>query len=355
MGSKIISGRKMNRFPTRDFNDLLRFMGESGEFGNIQANDTSRNADIVSIRNDTGADIDSGSVLGIDGILIEHADNETEFRRMPGLKGVTFDPRIHARKWVHTLEPIYDGRIGKATYRGLTIAQVDSRSGFHTHCTPRTDGDTNAPPLWTEFGGSARIISIETGDGPRWAMLDMEPQSGPWWTEGFLNEELEAATVLPNRVEATSATMRVWLTDDNHDLDTNTQIDITVWNRSELTFPSESYVKARFDEWEWLPFFGGGAGAEIIRFRVLDAVDYDEPCAECLVTGIMCNNASVEVGEQVTVIDRLGCLFNLDPTEMLARQGYAVRMQGGTYGECGGTDTDCSWEAMFLCVEETCP
>jgi len=249
MPRRIISGTRMKRFPTRDFNEAVaaaqdRYRREVRQGGAALGG-------IVKIRNDSGADIDAGDPLGIDGLMVEHADNEPEFRLMPGYLGVEPDALEHGLKWVIADEPISDGQIGRAVYRGLCVVEVDVRNEYHTHARFRTDGDTDAVQLWSDFGGLAQIVAKPDGTGDAWCQVDMRADSS-WWVEGYLTGTLNAATIVAGKVEPETVGVRIWNRDALGNIATDTEDEIEAYNSSEFTSGLEDfYARCRFDGTFW--------------------------------------------------------------------------------------------------------
>ena len=151
-------------------------------------------------------------------------------------------------------QPLAIGDIGPAVYAGLTTAKIDLRSKHHTHATLRTDGDEDKPQLWSEFGGIARIIRTEddTKTGEQWAVIDLQPGSGPWKAQGFLTGTLDAATIVDNEVQKETVGVRIWTKDSEGNLATDTEVEITAHNLGEFTSGLEDHrAEIEFDGRFW--------------------------------------------------------------------------------------------------------
>ena len=251
MTRRLISGQRMRKFPTRDFNDAVAAANDRNQYGNRHR--PGRRPDgVVSIHNTRDEDAFlEGQPIGIDGLLVEHSDNEPGFFRMPGFSGVEPDVLTHALKWVIADEKIEAGRIGNAVYRGMCAAQVDIRNEHHTHARFRTDGDTEAVQLWSDFGGLATIVAKPNGTGDHWCQLDMRADSS-WWAEGYLTGTLDAAIAAGTKVEPETVNVRVWQRDALGNMATDTEWEIEAWNVSEFTSALEDfYARLRFDGTFW--------------------------------------------------------------------------------------------------------
>lgn len=107
-----------------------------------------------------------------------------------------------------------------------------------------------------------------------------------------------------------------------------------------------------------IPEDGGGSGAEIISFEIIDVVrgiGFLCNAMECTVVGVNCNLQDPVVGDTVIVWDGPTCSFNL-PFELLYLQrGYAVRMTTpADYFSDGGLESErpCRWEVLRMCCSE---
>lgn len=129
---------------------------------------------LVYVRNDSGDAVAAYGVLGIDGILIDPADNAAEFAARIMIGGITPAAGTHEGKFVITVEPIADGAIGRAVLAGACIAKVNVADAAHTHADI-DDGSTAA--LASAGSGTAEILYKEAGTGVVWAVVRL--RSGP--------------------------------------------------------------------------------------------------------------------------------------------------------------------------------
>lgn len=107
-----------------------------------------------------------------------------------------------------------------------------------------------------------------------------------------------------------------------------------------------------------VPEDGGGSGATIIAFEIIDVVrgiGFSCNAMLCLVTGVHCDATSPSIGDEITVWDGMTCAFDL-PFELLdGKTGYAVRMTTpASYFYDGGAESErpCRWEVLRLCCTE---
>lgn len=124
-----------------------------------------RQATIVRVKNDSGSDVSRFGVLGVKGgVAITPTDKLAEFQATPVLTTETL-AATHAGKFVVTLEPIANGKIGRAVASGVVVCQV----------SVTTEGDDFAEAgtgvLTTGATGSARVLYVESGTGTKWAVV----------------------------------------------------------------------------------------------------------------------------------------------------------------------------------------
>jgi len=114
----------------------------------------------ILVRNDSGGDVLTYGILGIDGVVFDVDDNADEFYNNPCLKGVTPVEADHATKFVICQEPIADGKIGRCRIVGMSIALVDIQTSGDETCGAKTSTAN------LESGsGSCQIIYAPSGTG----------------------------------------------------------------------------------------------------------------------------------------------------------------------------------------------
>lgn len=100
---------------------------------------------------------------------------------------------------------------------------------------------------------------------------------------------------------------------------------------------------------------GGGTtsatGAVIIEFQILE-VDCLEKTAIGLVLARTCGVSSPDLGDEVDLIDLVGCLLDGNETLLIGRRGFATNMETEDVAD---PYTDCHWVITFLCDSQfTC-
>ncbi|HUT14068.1 MAG TPA: hypothetical protein VMY42_26505 [Thermoguttaceae bacterium] len=149
-------------FPARTFNtfiDTARAFRAHQHDRRRTAQPAFNQAGIILVRNDSGADCDRFGVLGIDGPIIEPADNADEFKRQVALSGVA---PTEPGRFVIPIEPIADGKIGRAVACGVTVAQVYVTQ--ETHAFADIEASETDYLVSGQHGG-AEILWKESGTG----------------------------------------------------------------------------------------------------------------------------------------------------------------------------------------------
>lgn len=129
-------------------------------------------------RNDTGGDLASYAVVGIDGPIWAPSDGDAElaeFRNQTSIKGVTPAVADHRGKWGVMLEATPEGAIGRCCLAGVLPVRIYCDSYKHTRCdivTAKTvDSETvylgsrafGTRILWWEATGSGDEGTIVSG------------------------------------------------------------------------------------------------------------------------------------------------------------------------------------------------
>jgi hypothetical protein len=128
-------------------------------------------AGVVKIKNDSGYAVARFGVLGIDGIQITPTDNLAEFQRAPLLTGDSPAVPDHNGQFVVALEPIADGKIGRARVSGLTACKVDLDDADHAFADVKA---ANITKLQSTHRGGARIRYKEASTGSdKWCLVDL--------------------------------------------------------------------------------------------------------------------------------------------------------------------------------------
>jgi len=126
--------------------------------------------DVILVKNDSGADRERFDILGIDDVVISPTDNEDEFKNRVALSGVVANPATHLGRFVVLLEPIADGKLGRACVSGVCPCEIDVIDAGHTYADINPDSGDRYTLASRQFGG-AEILWKESGTGTKWAVL----------------------------------------------------------------------------------------------------------------------------------------------------------------------------------------
>lgn len=127
-----------------------------------------RQADIVLVKNDSGADVARFGVLGIDGVIFTPSDSLDTFQNQVALRGST-PFGVHAGKFVVCLDPIPNAGIGRAWVSGVCQVKVDVATHTDRYCDVKPSDRTK---LQSAQSGSARILYMDgIGTGERWCVV----------------------------------------------------------------------------------------------------------------------------------------------------------------------------------------
>jgi len=129
---------------------------------------TSRDADMVLVKNSSGADRARFEILGINAPVITPTDNLDQFLNRPALSGVIPTAANHWGKFVILAEPIRNGLLGLGWLSGVCPVKVDIVNANHWHADV---ADNIAANLKSSGGGAAQILWKESGTGVKWAVV----------------------------------------------------------------------------------------------------------------------------------------------------------------------------------------
>jgi len=201
------------------FVDTSEYVEELRRSGGAGVGRAGSGTNVVQVRNDSGVDRDRVDVLGIDGPVIDPADNLPAFKNGIVLKGVTPSEPTHEGCFVVLLQPLADGRIGWGMVSGVTVAKVDYTESTG-RCAEVKDGDAGS--LRAVPSGSAFILWPRSGTGVEWAVILLAPGR----IRHFLFElktDLEKRTLRSGPAETATAYLI-----DPETLDTNLDVTFTV-------------------------------------------------------------------------------------------------------------------------------
>jgi hypothetical protein len=119
-------------------------------------------------------------VVGLGDPIIDNSANLAEFQNRFTFKGETPATDTHRGKFAILVEPIAEGKLGKAVVAGLCQVQIDVADAAHKYAEI-TDGD--ATVLTSSTSGSAQILWQETGTGDgKWAIVRLGPPTPETFT-----------------------------------------------------------------------------------------------------------------------------------------------------------------------------
>ena len=122
------------------------------------------------VKNDTGSDLtDAFQVLGIDTtVAIDPTSYLNTFKQGPILVGKQPDIDDHFGRFVVTLEPIKNGKLGLCQYSGLVAVQVEIDSSSHQFCDIK---DATQTKLISRWHGAGRILFKDGTSGDQWCAV----------------------------------------------------------------------------------------------------------------------------------------------------------------------------------------
>lgn len=133
-----------------------------------------RQADIVLVKNESGSDVDRFGILGIAGVVFTAAAALLEFQGRVAFRGTT-PTTSHAGKFLVCLDPIANGKIGRAWVGGVCAAKVQIASSSDAFCDVL---DGNRSKLTASNSGSARILYKEGDSGEQWCVIRLGDAAG---------------------------------------------------------------------------------------------------------------------------------------------------------------------------------
>lgn len=124
-------------------------------------------ANVVLVRNDTGAALGRGSIIGLGAVVITPTDNLAEFRSRSVFKAATPAVPDHLGKWAVLAEPLRAGAIGWAFVSGVRAVQAD----FTYDDQPYADVKDGDAAKLTGAEGGVRVLWKENGTGTKWTVV----------------------------------------------------------------------------------------------------------------------------------------------------------------------------------------
>ena len=169
---------------------------------------------VVPIKNNSGADRSRYDVLGIDGPLFDPATYPDSYKQQVTLKGVTPVAGTHEGNFAVLLEPLAAGSIGQAAIAGLTIVKVSVPDAAAQAMNFVDIKNAEAGYLLKSATGTARVVTIESGTGTKWAVVSFG-NVGP--------SSIPAGTVVPF---AGNTVPSGWLLCDGSEVSKTTYADL---------------------------------------------------------------------------------------------------------------------------------
>jgi len=176
---KVRKGDPLN-FPASAFNAFVgaaEFTEAMKRSGGRHFTPQVRQAGIVRVKNDSGADRDRFNILGIDAPIFTPTDNEDTFKNQVALTGVEPDEDYHVGKFAILLEPIPDGKIGLACLDGVCPVKIGVEDEDHEYADV---ADAEAGKLRSCPLGAGQILWKESGTGEKWAVVRLGVPPSPF-------------------------------------------------------------------------------------------------------------------------------------------------------------------------------
>jgi len=125
----------------------------------------------VLIQNSTGADLDRHQIAGLGSPVFSPATYEDSFKEAFLIDAAAVTQADHWGKFAVTLEPISAGEVGRAAVSDIVHVQIDMKHASHAYADVN-DGDKTK--LRSSGFGSARILSVDSGTGTKWAIVQLQ-------------------------------------------------------------------------------------------------------------------------------------------------------------------------------------
>lgn len=139
------------------------------EAGAGQQRGGSRGSNWVLVHNGSGADVARFGVLGVSDVLVDEAENLTEFKNHFCFEGAAAAASGFSGRFAIAQEPIASGRVGWCVIHGPTVCKVNIGHADHQYA----DAKASATELLSGQVGSARIIYQESGTGTKWCVVSL--------------------------------------------------------------------------------------------------------------------------------------------------------------------------------------
>jgi hypothetical protein len=158
-----------------------------------------RQADIVLVKNSSGSTVSRFGVLGISGVIFTPSAALASFQNQVAFTGVTPTTADHKGKFLICLEPIANGKVGRAWIAGVCQVQVDVTDATHQFAEVKNSDRTK---LSSGASGSARILYSPGGTGTKWCVVRINDPSG--------GDPVRLGKTTATWTKGTTATINVW-------------------------------------------------------------------------------------------------------------------------------------------------
>jgi hypothetical protein len=198
--------------PAATFNtfvDTARYVADQRCSAQLDPGRDYRQAGIVLIRNESGADRARCEVLGISGIIVKPTDNADAFKERVALRG-TSPGSEHVGRFAVLLEPLAQDAIGRACVDGVCAVKVELADEAHVFAEV-SPGDP--AKLRSGTSGSAALLWVQPPAeretiGVAWTVAKIGlPTGAASMAAAFAMITSKAGTAPPYRYAAVQATM----------------------------------------------------------------------------------------------------------------------------------------------------
>ena len=259
---RVRRGDKLKGFPADVFNSMLEMLEwyRSGrDRGGAAETRTAAGGDFVLVRNDTGAQRGRGEIIGLGDLTVD-LDEEAERETLRGGAAVFAGEEPRRADYFGSfgvlVQALDEGEVGLCRVGGRALVQVDFAHEDQPYAD-LFDVESEAEPEYQKLQagefGAARIIKKESGDGLKWAYVELRGFD-PWLPDVHvqLTEDLDVVafaegTVLKMQSDGsyldTERTVEVW----GNYLDTDTKFPsgAKLWSRPQRTSGLLEVVQSR--------------------------------------------------------------------------------------------------------------
>ena len=204
--AKVTPGSPLS-IPARDWNTLLDVaeLHRRGELATLSNGlIETQPGRLINIRNNTGDTLPRYNSVGIGAPFFSPTENLQTFLNQLGFVGEGLSS-AYAGLFAVVQETLPAGKIGRAVFAGITVAQIDVVAADHDYA----DAGSSATLLTSGDSGGARILYKEGGTGTKWAIIRIPAEAVNLWYIGKVKTAAIAAessgTVVQHNYDWTSA------------------------------------------------------------------------------------------------------------------------------------------------------